>query len=283
MIGLGGNDTLDGGDGNDVFLSGLGDDSILGGAGDDVLFAFAGQANGYNIFGIPGVMTLSGGSDIAQGGDGVDKIIVNGQPSEFELTRLSQSDYLIRSKADASESLRFSGFERISFGRLTFEDLPQDDQTVVYLDTLPISSDPLARASFWKGGNVAVNSAKMDAAVGLNDAIGILKMIVGLNVNSGVTPLSPYQSIAADFNRSGAVDLNDAIEVLKHVVGLPSSDPAWSCYDDSKIPQTLSDSQGLAPGAWSAAAKLSDLSAVPAEVKVIGVLTGDVDGSWAPA
>jgi Ca2+-binding RTX toxin-like protein len=284
MVGMGGNDTLDGGDGNDYFLSGLGNDSIIGGPGDDGVLAFGGQAAGSNIFAIPVLVTVTGGFDTAVGGEGTDTIVVGGLEQDFEVVRSSQTQYLIRSKLDTTETLSFSGFEKVSFGLINFGgDMIQVNPKPVDLASYPVSSDPPSRVSYWKNANISVNNTHLDAAVGLIDAISILKMIVGLKVNAGDSPLSPYQSIAADFNRSGAVDLNDAIEVLKHVVGLPSSDPAWSCYDDSKIPQTLSDSQGLAPGAWSAAAKLSDLSAVPAEVKVIGVLTGDVDGSWAPA
>jgi Ca2+-binding RTX toxin-like protein len=284
MVGMGGNDTLDGGDGNDYFLSGLGNDSIIGGAGDDGVMVFGGQVAGSNIFKVPIVVTVTGGFDTAVGGDGEDTVVVGGLEQNFEVLRSSPTQYLIRSKLDASETLSFSGFEKISFGLINFGgDQIQPNPKLVDLSSYPVSSNPLSRVSSWKNANISVNNTNLDAAAGLTDAISILKMIVGLKVNAGDAPLSPYQAIAADFNRSGSVDLNDAIEVLKHVVGLPSADPVWSCYDDSKIPQTISDSQGLAPGAWSAAAKLGDLSVVPAEVKVTGVLTGDVDGSWAPA
>ena len=45
---------------------------------------------------------------------------------------------------------------------------------------------------------------------------------------------------------------------------------------------TFTEIQSLAPGAWSAAAKLGELSAVSATVKVTGVLNGEMDCSWAP-
>jgi hypothetical protein len=50
-------------------------------------------------------------------------------------------------------------------------------------------------------------------------------MIVGLNVNSNNTPVTPYQSIAADFDQNGEVGLTDAIGVLKMVVGLAAPTP----------------------------------------------------------
>ncbi|MFZ4525881.1 MAG: lectin-like protein [Chlorobium sp.] len=97
-------------------------------------------------------------------------------------------------------------------------------------------------------------------AVDLLDAITILKSIVGL------TPLNHYQEIAADFNKSGGVDLNDAIGILKHVVGLPAPTPEWVFVDKfdtipSLEPMTI------------------DLTA-DTTVDLVGILHGDVNGSW---
>jgi hypothetical protein len=53
----------------------------------------------------------------------------------------------------------------------------------------------------------------------LQDAIAILKMIVGLDGN-------------------GKVALSDAMAVLKHVVGLPSPAPQWVSFNevDTTVP-----------------------------------------------
>lgn len=114
-------------------------------------------------------------------------------------------------------------------------------------------------------------------AVNLQDAIAILKMIVGLNVNSGGNALSPYQAIAADYDANGAVTLTDAIGVLKHVVGLTAPDPAWVFLNeaDSSVPAMAAGLADKAPPALSANV-VSDNS-----VGLVGVLRGDVDGSWA--
>ena len=100
--------------------------------------------------------------------------------------------------------LNFSGLQVNSFGTVNFG----DDQIWVHpqlvdLANYPVSSDPPSRVSSWKNANISVNHTHLDAAVGLIDAISILKMIVGLKINAGDSPLSPYQAIAADFNRSG--------------------------------------------------------------------------------
>ena len=119
------------------------------------------------------------------------------------------------------------------------------------------------------------------ASVNLQDAIAILKMVVGLDVNGSGKALSPYQALAADFNGDGVVSLTDAIGVLKHVVGLTqTSTPQWAFANeaDLDVPAKASTTPGDAP------AISSDLSAV-VEVDVhfglVGYLVGDVDGSFA--
>lgn len=120
------------------------------------------------------------------------------------------------------------------------------------------------------------------SAVNLQDAIAILKMIVGLDVNGAQKPLSPYQTLAADFDGNGVVGLTDAIGVLKHVVGLTAPEPTWHFVNeaDSSIPTKTTLSPGTPPSTVNA-----DLgaSASPVHVGLVGYLTGDADGSFAGA
>jgi hypothetical protein len=131
-----------------------------------------------------------------------------------------------------------------------------------------------------------LEKASVAAAVNLTDAIAILKMIVGLNVNASGIQTSPYQVVAADYNRDGSVGLSDAIDVLKSVVGLNAPAPSWVLLDQSKVTSSLtmnsynSDASKLNAGAWMSAALNVDLEKT-SEVKLVGVLAGDVDGSWA--
>jgi hypothetical protein len=133
---------------------------------------------------------------------------------------------------------------------------------------------------FWKDEAIEPSSFKKADAVNLTDAIAILKMIVGLNVNSNNSPLSPYQAIAADFDQSGDVGLTDAIGVLKMVVGLSAPTPTWKYYDDTKLASAYTSAQSLNPKGWTTSAAISDTATTDNSVKLIGVLTGDVDGSW---
>ena len=124
--------------------------------------------------------------------------------------------------------------------------------------------------------NPAAESATVDAAVNLQDAIAILKMIVGLDVNGTGKPLSPYQSYAADFDFNGKVELSDAINVLKHVVGLVSPDPAWMFFNEALVPPGVGLNPGIPPAI--SAAGVGQL-----QLGLVGVLRGDVDGSFAGA
>ncbi len=125
------------------------------------------------------------------------------------------------------------------------------------------------------------------AAVNLQDAIAILKMIVGLNVNGANEKLSPYQALAADFDGNGRVELNDAIGVLKHVVGLTGTGtpkPEWRFVDEaSTAVVAIKDAAALSPGQPPTISL--DLMAANAAVHVglVGYLRGDVDGSFAGA
>jgi hypothetical protein len=136
-------------------------------------------------------------------------------------------------------------------------------------------------AKFWKDAGKTPSETNKAGAVNLTDAISILKMIVGLSVNSNAAPLSPYQAVAADFDQSGSVDLTDAIGVLKMVVGLNAPAPTWKYFDDVKLASAYNATQSLSHKAWSAGAVMDAASTADQSVKLVGVLTGDVDGSWA--
>ena len=108
-----------------------------------------------------------------------------------------------------------------------------------------------------------------NSAVNLQDAIATLKMIVGLDVNGSGRVLSPYQTIAADYDGKDGVGLPDAIAVLKHVVGLTAPDPSWVFFNETNA----------SPTAVAATVGVD----VASHVGLVGVLRGDVDGSFAGA
>ena len=152
-------------------------------------------------------------------------------------------------------------------------------------------TDALGRLSFASVSDASValgasrpvpqpEAAATSGAINLLDAIAILKMIVGLDVNAAARPLSPYQALAADFDGDGVVGLTDAIAVLRHVVGLSAPEPTWLFANeiDPGVPGRANLSPGRAP------AIQADLGASsPVHVGLVGYLRGDVDGSYAGA
>jgi hypothetical protein len=116
------------------------------------------------------------------------------------------------------------------------------------------------------------------SAVNLQDAIAILKMIVGLPVNVSGHALSPYQALAADYDGNGTVGLADSIGVLKYVVGLSAPNPTWHFTNelDASVPGKANISPGVAP--TTLGAYLNGVSQV--HVGLVGYLTGDADGSF---
>jgi hypothetical protein len=113
-----------------------------------------------------------------------------------------------------------------------------------------------------------------DPAFGVNDALDILRIAVGLAPSFG--PASAAATIAADFDRDGAVNVSDALGVLRLAVGLPAgAAPEWLFLD----PET--DLAALAAGTAPLTEGLR-LSVPPdgaLEFMMTAILPGNVDGS----
>ena len=65
------------------------------------------------------------------------------------------------------------------------------------------------------------------------------------------------------------------------VVGLKAPAPTWKYFDDVKLASAYNAAQSLNHKTWSAGASVNASSTTDTTVKLVGVLTGDVDGSWA--
>ena len=134
------------------------------------------------------------------------------------------------------------------------------------LDCMSTGADGLYQHHDMAAGPYMLSSTKAsvgndNGAVDLLDAIAILKSIVGL------TPLNDYQKIAADFDKVNGVDLNDAIGILKHVVGLPAPMSEWTFVDKADLSHD--------PAHTIVVDVTADVT-----VDLVGILRGDVDGSW---
>ena len=122
----------------------------------------------------------------------------------------------------------------------------------------------------------ATPSDLVNQAVKLQDAIAILKMIVGLDVNAGGQPVTPYQLFAADFDGNGKVELADAIGVLKRVVGLDLTSPKWLFFNTASSASVITDKLNPGPPPELSAYIVSSAAA---QVGLVAVLRGDVVGS----
>ena len=119
----------------------------------------------------------------------------------------------------------------------------------------------------------STTSAVAAKAVDLTDAIAILKMIVGLDVNTGGAALTAYQAYAADVDGNGRVELSDAISVLKRIVGLETATANWMFFNGTP---TVADklNPGLPPSVSAAIGSSTN-------VNMTAVLRGDVVSSSA--
>jgi hypothetical protein len=244
-------ENLDGSSQGDSLYGNALANAINGNAGNDTVQAFA-------------------GNDTIDGGDGQDTVVYALNASSYTVTTLSSGGYQVGAKSGVEGTDTLRNVESLTFA----------DQTASVASFVTTGASTTASAKFWKDTTKTPSDSGKTNAVNLTDAIAILKMIVGLNVNSNNTALSPYQAIAADFDLSGDVGLTDAIGVLKMVVGLSAPTPTWKYYDDTQLTSAYTAAQSLNPKNWTSAAAISDISTTSASVTLVGVLTGDVDGSW---
>jgi hypothetical protein len=154
------------------------------------------------------------------------------------------------------------------------------------LDTVPtdgLLSLAAARAATDSGN--AITSA---------DALAALRISVGLNPNldpDGTGPLSalkvsPYQYIAADVNKDGKVNSADALAILRMAVKAPTAQAQeWLFVNEAKdLWNETAGASSLTKASATWDAGLSTTLQSSSTVNLVGVLKGDVNGSWtAPA
>jgi hypothetical protein len=121
-------------------------------------------------------------------------------------------------------------------------------------------------------------------AITLTDVLAALKIYLGKALPDSYT--SPVNFIAADFDANGKVELADVLNLLKYYLGKPNtSTPVWTFVDAADF---SSDGKSLA-GANSGSINKTDTTPHAIDqyfvngnesIQIIGVLRGDVDGSW---
>jgi Ca2+-binding RTX toxin-like protein len=183
------------------------------------------------------------------------------------------------------------GFSDIQVGDLAAPDLAltlagamTGADGVFQFQTLPAGNYGLSASRVANDGSNGVTSA---------DALAALRLAVGINPNTDpdgldgpLQPLkvSPYQFMAADANQDGKVTSADALAILRMAVKLPTAvAQEWLFVEETRDLWNETTGQSALTRTNAAWSRVIDAQA-PGEVNLVGVLKGDVNGSWtAPA
>jgi hypothetical protein len=130
------------------------------------------------------------------------------------------------------------------------------------------------------GSYLAEASKEVDAsvinAVKANDALAALKIAVNMNPNGDGSTVASYQYLAADVNKDGKVNAADALNILKMAVHLDTAPASeWLFVPDSVGAESMTRTAVLWPD--SSASVMLDHDQ---ELQLIGIVKGDVNGSW---
>jgi hypothetical protein len=132
----------------------------------------------------------------------------------------------------------------------------------------------------------APDGSAASSGITLTDVLGALKVYLGKPLPEAYN--NDLKFIAADFDGNGTVNLTDVLGLLKFYLNKPvNAAPAWVFVDSAQTTtvngQTLHLSnkagQTLSTAASAPSPILADLNS-DEPVQLLGVLRGDVDGSW---
>ena len=148
-------------------------------------------------------------------------------------------------------------------------------------DSMTTGSDGLYQHLDMLDGTYALTSAKVFGtaeanAIHANDALAALKMAVGMNPNTDGSAVSPWQFLAADINKDGVIRSTDALNILRMAVKLDTA-PAqeWLFVPESVGNESMSRAHVVWPDN-----PIPVALDVDQELHLIGIVKGDVDGSW---
>ncbi len=149
-------------------------------------------------------------------------------------------------------------------------------------DSMTTGTDGLYQHLAMNDGTYTLASAKVSGtaesnAVKANDALAALKIAVGMNPNADGSAVSPYQYLAADVNHDGQVKAADALNILKMAVKLSTApEMEWLFVPESVGSESMSRTHVVWPDN-----PIPVTLDIDQDVHLIGIVKGDVDGSWA--
>ncbi|MFZ4802729.1 MAG: hypothetical protein ACOYLR_12400, partial [Chlorobium sp.] len=149
-------------------------------------------------------------------------------------------------------------------------------------DSMVTGADGLYQHPDMAGGTYGLTSTHVSgvaesSAITSYDALAALKIAVGINPNADGSAVSPYQYLAADVNKDGLIRAGDALNILKMAVKLDTA-PAkeWLFVPDSVGSEVMSRSHVVWP-----VDPMSVTLDQDQQLDLIGIVKGDVNGSWA--
>ncbi len=148
-------------------------------------------------------------------------------------------------------------------------------------DSMTTGTDGLYHHLGMPDGTHTMTSAKVAGtaesnAIKANDALAALKIAVGMNPNADGSAVSPYQYLAADVNHDGQVKAADALNILKMAVKLSTApEKEWLFVPDSVGSEAMSRTNVVWPDN-----PISVTLDMDQELHLIGIVKGDVSGSW---
>jgi peptidyl-prolyl cis-trans isomerase A (cyclophilin A) len=120
---------------------------------------------------------------------------------------------------------------------------------------------------------------KEEADITLSDVITSLRLFLGLSLPA--TYASPYAHVAADLDGDGRVELSDVIGLLKVFLGLPVTGTQALEWVFIESPEGTSDPSGESALSQAGVDPIAHDFLLKPHVDLVGILRGDVDGSWA--
>jgi hypothetical protein len=150
-------------------------------------------------------------------------------------------------------------------------------------DSMSTGIDGLYQHLDMVAGTYALTGVKVSGSAGsnavkANDALAALKIAVGMNPNADGSDVSPYQFLAADVNKDGQVKAADALNILKMAVKLSTApEKEWLFVQESVGSESMSRTHVVWPDNPIPLTLVGDQ-----ELDLIGIVKGDVNGSWLP-
>lgn len=130
---------------------------------------------------------------------------------------------------------------------------------------------------------VASTATASTTGISLTDVLAALKVYLSKPLPTEYN--SDFKYIAADFNNSGDVTLSDVLLMLKYYLNKDTGGikPTWAFVDAADVNATTGAITGLTKTVDKSYTTLQPIDqdlATNSSIELIGILRGDVDGSW---